>query len=115
MNRDSHEWPRQNDSFALPFVRLGWMLLGPMLASVLALLIVIDGSGWATRLDLCFLLVVVAMISFRWISFLCGDLTDEFGEPTTSLHSLLRYTLWRIPTAAVVWVAANLVGNHLLH
>jgi|GEM_PF-7108197 len=53
------------------------------------------------------------MILGRWVEFRSGTATTATGEPATVEHAR-RYTRVVVPTAACVWIAANVLGNHVL-
>ena len=54
------------------------------------------------------------MVIGRWIEIRTGRGRTAFCKPATA-HDFRRYVTVFIPCAIVVWVAANAVGNHLLH
>jgi len=114
MDDDSRGELKPHGSLGLLVYRLLWMVIGPTTAVVTSLIIVTTGSGWLTRLDLMFLIAVLATLGARWASYLNGDLADDDGHPTTSLPMLRRYTFRLIPVAFSMWIVANLLGNHLL-
>lgn len=114
MNHDADRDARKYGSLGLLGYRLVWMFVGPMTATIVALMIVLHGTGWLTALDLVFLLAVLATIGARWASYRSGDLTDGDGESTTTPEQLRAYTYVVTGLAVGTWVVANLFGNHLL-
>ncbi len=104
----------QLNSIGLLFARLAWMLLGPLLLLVLLYWTVSTGRGWLTTWDGVYWVVVVGMVACRWIEIKSGSALTATGEPATPAH-FRRYAEVLLVAAAVAWIAANLIGNHLLH
>jgi hypothetical protein len=93
--------------------RLFWFVFGPIALAILAYAIISSGTGWTTWQDAAFLAVIALMLLARWYELRSGEGQDEFGNPAT-LADLPRYARWLIPIAAAVWVATNVLGNHVL-
>lgn len=91
--------------------RLMWIILGPML-SVFITYGIVTREGWFTTWDAAFV-VVVLMVGGRWVEQRSGSATTATGEPATVGH-FKRYVRVLLPLAAGVWVAANVLGNHIL-
>jgi len=70
-------------------------------------------AGWLPLWDLLFLLIIPGLIVSRWVEQRSGAATTITGEPATPAH-LRRYTRVVVPVALAAWLAANIVGNHLL-
>jgi hypothetical protein len=103
-----------NNSSFLPFFgRLFWMLLGPTLLLVLAFVIVGTGNGWLTGADFGYLGILAAVMVARWLEFRAGNPRTSVGEPATQKH-LYRYLVGVAVVGLAVWVAANVLGNHVL-
>jgi divalent metal cation (Fe/Co/Zn/Cd) transporter len=94
--------------------RRTWIMFGPLALLGIIWGIVSQGTGWFTRLDAAFAVVVGLMVLGRWVEQRSGSATTLTGEPAT-LEQCKRYATILLPSAAVVWVAANLIGNHLLN
>jgi hypothetical protein len=117
MSNDRRQKNRQDQAAAATSSTTGshvfWMVAGPFLACALLGSIVLSGSGWLTGLDLGFLIVVVLMLVARWIEQRSGQATDAYGELST-WADFRRYVIVLPIVAIVVWIAANVVGNHFL-
>lgn len=93
--------------------RLTWVLLGPVVLGLLTVGILSTGSGWLTVLDLAFMLVVALMLLGRWHEARSGSAMTLYGQPATP-EQCRRY-LRVLPAAALVlWLLANVLGNHVL-
>jgi hypothetical protein len=108
MMRDS-----QSPALSAIFGRLIWMLVGPMALVLMTFAIVSEGGGWLTGFDISFFLILGAMFLGRWLEFRGGRPQKATGEPATQ-RDFRRYVLTAAIAAPVVWVLANLVGNHWL-
>ncbi len=93
--------------------RLMWMFFGPMLLCLTTYGIVTSGSGWVTTRDAAYVIVLALMVSGRWWEHRSGSAMTATGEPATEQH-LTGYVRILLPSAVGVWVAANVVGNHVL-
>ncbi len=93
--------------------RITWILVGPLLTAAVTYAIVVSGRGWLTGWDALYAGLVALMILGRWVEFRSGTATTATGEPATVEHAR-RYTRVVVPTAACVWIAANVLGNHVL-
>jgi hypothetical protein len=91
-----------------------WLFLGPMALFVLAAAITQSGAGWATPLDVAFLVVAALILAARWYDLNSGEGRDVYGEPVTAA-AFPKYAGWAIPTALAVWATANVLGNHILN
>lgn len=105
--------PGEISSFGVLGARLTWILAGPIALLGITYGIVSSGTGWLTRLDAAFCVVAGLMLLGRWVEQRSGTATTLTGEPATP-GQLKRYITILIPAAAVVWVIANVVGNHVL-
>lgn len=92
--------------------RLMWMVLGPVLSFFIAYAIV-NREGWFTTWDAAFGAVVALMVGGRWVEQRSGSAMTATGEPATVEH-FRRYVRVLLPLAAGVWVAMNVLGNHVL-
>jgi len=93
--------------------RLVWMLVGPMVLAAITYNIVTRGVGWLTVWDATYGIVVLLTIAGRWVEMRSGSALTATGEPATIEH-FKRYLVILLVVAAVVWVVANALGNHLL-
>lgn len=90
-----------------------WAILGPMVLLLTISGIVSRGGGWFTGLDVLFAMVVGLMILGRWVEQRSGCATTLRGEPAT-VEQGKRYAAVLLLAAAATWIAAKVVGNHLL-
>jgi hypothetical protein len=93
--------------------RLTWMMIGPIVLLFTIYAIVTNGGGWFTIGDAAYGAVVALMVGGRWMEQRSGAATTVTGDPATIEHSK-RYVRILLPVAAGAWVAANVLGNHLL-
>lgn len=93
--------------------RLFWMMVGPMALILTIYFIVTSGTGWRTVADLLYFIILGGMILGKWLEFRGGSPQTTSGDPATPAD-LRRYILMVVILGPVVWVLANLVGNHLL-
>ncbi len=101
-------------SIAVLGTHIFWMALGPLLLLFALWGIVSSGSGWATVLDIVFFVVAGLMICSRWLDQRSGQGTTSAGDRST-WKDFRRYA-WSLSIAAVsAWIAANLLGNHILN
>lgn len=92
--------------------RLMWMALGPIL-SVVMLHAIVTRGGWLTVFDAVFAVVVALMVLGRWAEQRSGAAMTATGEPAGEGH-FSRYVRVLLPLAIGVWLAANVLGNHIL-
>lgn len=109
----NHE-PGEVTSIAALGGRITWALIGPMALLGVAYGIVSGGAGWLTALDAVFAGVVGLMILGRWVDQRSGSGLTLTGEPATE-SQLRRYVTMLMAVACVVWVIANVAGNHVLN
>jgi hypothetical protein len=104
-----------SQSPALPAIlgRFVWMLAGPMALVLMTFAIVSEGGGWLTVFDVLYFLILAGMLFGRRLEFRGGSPHTATGEPATE-HDFRRYVLIAMIAAPVVWVLANLIGNHWL-
>ena len=93
--------------------RLTWMMVGPVLLAYLTYSIITSGSGWLTPLDFAYAAIALLMLGGRWIEQRSGAAMTVMGNRSTNEH-FARYVRILLPTAIGAWIAANVVGNHLL-
>lgn len=93
--------------------RLTWMLIGPLVLFLTTYFILTSGTGWRTVADVVFFVALGAMMLGRWIEFRRGAPQTATGEPATPAH-LRRYIAALAIGGPLVWIAANVVGNHFL-
>jgi hypothetical protein len=102
------------DSVLIFVGRIFWMMAGPFCLLFCAVLILNrPGSGWLTGVDLVYWLAVVGMILGRYSEYWGGAPRNAMGEPGTAAE-LRRYTAMVAIAGPAIWVAANMVSNHLL-
>jgi hypothetical protein len=109
--RPPHSESQSRGSVA--FARFFWIFFGPMVLALIAYSIVQSGTGWMTWLDAAFLATTALILFARWYELSSGEGQDGYGNPAT-LADFPRYARLALPIAIGVWVAANLLGNHLL-
>jgi len=93
--------------------RLLWIMVGPVFLAVFGYWIIKTGNGWFTPADFAFLGILAAMIVARWLEFRGGHPKTAEGEPATAAH-LRRYAIGAAVVGLSLWVAVNLVANHVL-
>ena len=101
-------------SLGVLFATVFGSLLGPMFLVLTAMSIVNSGSGWFTKLDAIFAGLLTLMVACRWVEQRSGSATTAKGEPAT-MQDFRRYVRSVLLIATLIWVAANLLGNHVLH
>ena len=89
-----------------------WVILGPMLM-FLTTYAIVTRAGWFTPWDAAFGVVVALMVGGRWVEQRSGSAMTWTGAPATVEH-FRRYIRVLLPLAGGVWVAANVLGNHVL-
>ena len=105
---------RAISSLGVLFATVFCSLLGPMLLALTAMGIVNSGSGWFTKLDAIFAGLLALIVACRWVEQRSGSATTAKGEPAT-MQDFRRYVRSVLLIATLIWVAANLLGNHVLH
>ena len=103
----------QVTSFAVLVARLTWMLAGPLALFVLAYHIGTAGTGWVTAANFGYFLILGGMLLARWYEYRSGQGQTAEGGAMTSAD-LRTYLIGATAVGVGVWVAANVVGNHLL-
>jgi len=93
--------------------RLTWVFIGPLFLLLSGWGIVSSGNGWFTAYDLLFVLAVGWIILARWFEQRSGSAATLDGQAVTADH-FTRYIRALLCLAGLVWVAANVVGNHVL-
>jgi hypothetical protein len=73
----------------------------------------VRGDGWLVFRDVVFAITFVLMIGARWLEVRSGAGETATGEPATMEH-FKRYAAILLPAVVVLWVAAKIVGNHVL-
>jgi hypothetical protein len=114
--RNSHEvnGDRAISSLGVLFATVFGSLLGPMFLVLTAMGIVNSGSGWFTKLDAIFAGLLTLMVACRWVEQRSGSATTAKGERAT-MQDFRRHVRSVLLIATLIWVAANLLGNHVLH
>ncbi len=100
-------------SIKVVLARLFWMLLGPAFLTICLYRIATAGTGWTTFADLVYFVILGGMILGRWVEFRAGNPRTSTGEPAAPAD-LRRYVLAVAAGGLLLWVVANVVGNHLL-
>jgi len=93
--------------------RVCWMLVGPLALVLFTYGIIRAGSGWVTWIDLGYFIVLGLMVGGRWLEFRGGNPLTSTGEPAKS-EDLRRYTTTATGVGLAIWIAANILGNHIL-
>ena len=108
---DKH--PGEITSVTVLGARISWVFAGPAALGLVTLAIASRGNGWLTAFDAIFAIVVAWMLAGRWVEQRSGVATLMNGEPAT-VHDFRRYVAVLLSVAGTIWVAANVLGNHLL-
>jgi len=104
----------RSDSQLVLFGRLFWMMLGPAVLFVCAVLILnAPRTGWGTIADIVYWIAAAGMVFGRYVEHRGGDPHTSTGEPATD-RDLRRYAIVALIIAAVVWVVANVISNYVL-
>ena len=106
--------PQPISSLSMLGARLMWAMIGPAALLFAAGGIITAGTGWLTALDAFFALVVGAILLSRWAEYRSGPTMTLTGEVVTAGH-FRRYMTALPADAASVWIAANVLGNHVLN
>ncbi|MCI0681008.1 MAG: hypothetical protein L0Y71_02800 [Gemmataceae bacterium] len=93
--------------------RVVWLMVGPMLLLVLALVVIKTGNGWFTVADMAFLAVLAVTILARWWEFRGGAAKTSTGEAATPAH-LRRFVVGALVVGLAGWAVANYLANHWL-
>ena len=91
--------------------RLFWMAVGPMILSLLTVIIVSRTSRWLSLSSVAFLVVLGGMIFARWWEFQGNNPKTSTGDPAmpADLH---RYVLFTALVGLCLWVVANLFRSY---
>ena len=93
--------------------RVFWMMVGPLSLMLTVYFIVSSGTGWRTAADVLYFVILGGMPLGRWLEFRGGRPLTSSGEPATPAH-LRRYVLLVLILGPALWIAANVLGNHVL-
>ncbi len=93
--------------------RLTWVFIGPLVLFLSGWGIVSSGKGWLTAYDLLFVLVVGWIILARWFEQRSGSAATLDGQAVTAAY-FTRYVRALLGVSGLIWIAANVVGNHVL-
>ncbi|MBI5761297.1 MAG: hypothetical protein HZA46_22530 [Planctomycetales bacterium] len=88
--------------------RISWFFLGPAIIFLLAFQIVRTGSGWATRFDAMFFIVLALIVLCRWYELRSGKGQDSFGNSAT-LDAFRPFLFRVLPIGLVIWALANVL------
>jgi len=102
----------QSPTASSAVARLFWMMFGPMAMFVAIYLISSNGGGWLTVADIVFLTLLGGLLLARWVEFRGGNALTSTGEPATGEH-IRRYALGAVILGLLVWIVANIIGNHM--
>jgi len=97
-----------HSSGLVALARLFWMMAGPAALLLLTVSIAHKDAGWFTPTSIAFLIVLVGTIVARR-----SDPQNSYGDPTTTVD-LQRHLIGTVSVGLMLWVAANLLGNHWL-
>ena len=93
--------------------RLIWIFIGPLSLGVIVYQTVSQKDGWLAPRDIVFAASLALMIGARWFEVRSGAGETATGEPATIEH-FKRYVMILLPLAAVLWIAAKVLGTHVL-
>ena len=93
--------------------RLMWMFIGPLSLGIIVYQTIAQGDGWFAFRDVVCTITLALMIGARRLEMRSGTAETAMGEPATMEH-FKRYVRVLVPAAAAVWIAAKVVGNHVL-
>ena len=93
--------------------RIFWTLVGPVFLALSLYYLATAGSGWLTFADLLYFLILSGILLGRWAEVRGGNPQTTTGEPATPAD-LRRYFVTVAIGGPVLWVVANLIGNHVL-
>ncbi len=93
--------------------RLMWMFIGPLSLGIIIYQTISQRDGWFVSRDIVFAIALALTIGARWLEIRRGAGETATGEPATMEH-FKRYVAVLFPVAAVLGVAAKIVGNHVL-
>jgi hypothetical protein len=91
------------------FLRILWMMVGPVILGLLALTIIEQHGGWLTLPSLAYFPILGATMLGRWLEFQGGQPKTSTGDPATAAD-LRRYLLMTSTLGLVVWIVANVLG-----
>ena len=118
MNTDRERSARSEErgisSVPVLFGRLMWFIIGPAILMGTIYGIVTRGSGWVSGANVTYVVTVALMVLGRWKEQRSGCATLADGKPATWEH-FHRYVSYLLPVAGVVWLGANILGNHILN
>lgn len=112
-SKSSQENVPEITSVTVLAARVTWILLGPMVAGLIAVGIATRGGGWLTLLDGLFAAAVAWIILGRWFDQRRGSAMLTTGERATD-RQFRRYLAVLLAVAGAAWLAANVLGNHVL-
>jgi len=104
--------PTPISSLSVFAARLAWICIGPIVLVFTTYAIVAKGTGWLTRLDAFFGIVVGLMLLGRRVEHRSGSATTAMGEAATDAH-FRRYMVGLPLVAAGIWIVANVLGNEV--
>lgn len=107
--RSSRDTERMTTGSAT-LARLVWMMLGPILLSLLALLITQERSRWLSFPSAAYITALGGTMLGRWIEFRLGNPLTSTGEPATGKH-LRAYLLMTTILGLSAWIVANLLAS----
>jgi len=93
--------------------RLMWMFIGPLSLGIIIYQTIARRDGWFVFRDVVFAAALALMIGARWLEVRSGAGETATGEPATMEH-FRRYAAVLLPVTVVLWVAAKIIGNHML-
>ncbi len=93
--------------------RVYWIMLGPLLLVLMAVLIIKTGNGWLTGPDFAFLILLAALLFARWLEFQGDNPQTADGQPANASH-LRRFLFGAVALGFGGWVAANVIGNYVM-
>jgi len=100
-----------NTSSSALFGRLFWMMIGPLTLVLTLYYIVTAGGNSRAFAHAVYFVVLLGMILGKWLEFRGGNPLTSAGDPATPAD-LRRYVLAVLVGGPIVWVVANLAGNH---
>jgi hypothetical protein len=105
--------PDETMPLSILVARMTWVLIGPIVLILTGIGIITSASGWLTKIDAFYGFMVILILFARWVEFGTGRAMTLTGELVTN-DQFRRYMIVLPLTAAIGWIIANSLGNHIL-